>query len=55
MRGSGLYLTNELAEIMVDYMANAVHVQLNQSPESENIEVTTQASDKKMQTLGNAL
>ena len=55
MRGDGLHLTNESAEIMADYITRTILDQLDQQPENDNIEVTIQASDTEMMDLDNDL
>ena len=51
MRGDGLHLTSESAEIMAEYITKAIKDQLNQPTEGEDIEVTIEASDTKMLSL----
>ena len=55
MRGDGLHLTNESAEIMADYITRTILDQLDQQTENDNIEVIIQASDTEMMDLDNDL
>ena len=46
MRGDGLHLTNESAEVTAYYIVRAI--ELNQASQNENIDATIQATNSEM-------